>query len=147
VSALGTEPKTPDEWIKRFLAAAGQRFTTCEFLHDKRRLVDQMYLTGYVVECALRALILHNTPETERQSAFEDLSHGAASHDSEHLRAIYQRSSGKHFPPEGTKILKRLVKCQWQTALRNQVGKGNRQEAAAFLAEAKCFLEWVTRRM
>jgi hypothetical protein len=147
VSALGREPKTPDEWIKRFLAAAGQRYTTCEFLGKRGMFIDQMYLTGYVVECALKALILHDTPESKRQSAFEELSHGASSHDFEYLRAIYQRSSGKRFPPDGVKILKGLVKYRWRTAWRYQVGKGNRQDAAAFLSEARCFLEWVKRRM
>jgi hypothetical protein len=146
VSSRSKEPKTPSEWIKRFLAAAQQRYTTAELLREKGLFVDQMYLTGYVVECALKALILHVTPESERQLTLEALSRGAASHDFENLKTIYQRD-GKQFPLEGAKILKRLVKYQWKTALRYQVGKGNRREAAAFLAEAYSFLEWVRRRV
>jgi hypothetical protein len=110
-------------------------------------LIDQIYLTGYVVECALKALILHDAPESKRQAVFEEFSHGAASHDFENLREIYQRTSGTRFPPEGVKILKGLVKYRWRTAWRYQVGKGNRQEATGFLEEARCFLEWVKRRM
>ena len=65
MTSLGKQPRTPEEWIKRFLTAARERLTTSKLLHEKRRFVDQMYLTGYVVECALKALILHDTPESE----------------------------------------------------------------------------------
>ena len=59
---------------------------------------------------------------------------------------IYQ-AHGRQFPKEGTKILRRLIKYQWSTAGRYQVGKGNRDEATTFLKEAKEFLEWVERRL
>ena len=77
---------------------------------------------------------------------FETLSRGAASHDLERLKQIYQRG-GRQFPKEGTKILNRFVKYQWSTAGRYQVGKGKVEEASAFLQDAKESLEWVERRL
>jgi HEPN domain-containing protein len=145
VASQSSEPKTPEEWIKRFLKAAQQRYTTSEHLNDQGMYVDQMYLTGYVVECALKALILKDTPDSDRQAALDDLRRGAAAHDYERLKGIYQRG-GRQFPLEGTKILRRPVKYHWTTALRYQVGRGNREEASTFLRDAKEFLEWVERR-
>jgi hypothetical protein len=140
------EPRTPEEWIKRFLKAAQQRYTTAEFLHAQGMFIDQAYLTGYVVECALKALILNDTPRSSRQEALDSLRRGASSHDFEHLKAAYQRG-GRQFPKEGTKILRRLVKYQWSTSGRYEVGRGNREVASVFLHDAKTFLEWVERRL
>ena len=140
------EPRTPEEWIRRFLKAARERYATSEFLHEKGLFVDQAYLTGYVVECALKALILHDTPRSDRETTLESLRRGAASHDFERLKQLYQRG-GSQFPKEGTKILRRLVRYRWSTAGRYEVGKGNREEASTFLKDAKQFLEWVERRL
>lgn len=41
-----------------FQRAAGQRFTTAEFLLRHRYALDAMYLAGYTIECTLKALIL-----------------------------------------------------------------------------------------
>ena len=81
VAKGSNDPKTPEEWIKRFLKAAEQRRTTAESLNEQGMYVDQAYLTGYVVECALKALVINDTPVSDRESTLDDLTRGTASHD------------------------------------------------------------------
>ena len=140
------EPKTANAWIKRFFTAAKQRYTTCELLNQRQLFVDQMYLTGYVVECALKALILHDAPKRERRRIHEEITRGAGCHDYEKLKHVYERGR-RTFPLEGTKILRRLMRYNWSTALRYEVGKGDRTLASDFLREANRFLVWVERRL
>jgi hypothetical protein len=140
------EPKSPEEWIKRFLRAAQQRYTTAKFLHSARYLVHQMYVTGHVVECALKALILHDAALSNRKQTLEDLTRGAVSHHFERLKHFYE-SRARQFPLEDAKILRRLINDQWKTAKRSEAGKGNRKEASAFLKQLKDFLDRVKRRL
>jgi hypothetical protein len=104
MTSRSRDPKTPEQWIKRFLNAAKQHYTAAEQLNKAGMIVDQLYLTGYVVECALKALILHDTPRSARMKTLDSMRRGTSSHDFETLKQIYQRG-GRHFPKEGTKIL------------------------------------------
>lgn len=42
-----------------FSSAAARHYNDSQLLFDERRLDNAAYLTGYVVECCLKALILH----------------------------------------------------------------------------------------
>jgi len=139
-------PRSPEEWIKRFIKAAEQRRTTSEDLNDQGKYVDQMYLTGYIVECALKALVLSATPRSKRQPVLDEVTRGAASHDFERLKQVYERT-GRQFPVDDVRILRRLVKHHWTTAMRYEVGKGDREAASAFPRDAIEFLEWVKRSL
>jgi hypothetical protein len=142
-----SEPGTPEAWIRHFFKVAQQRYTTCELLNKYKLYVDQLYLTGYVVECALKALILHDAPRKERKGILEKITRGAGCHDYENLKRIYELRR-RTFPVEGAKILRHLTKkYKWSTALRYEVGKGDRIMASDFLEEAHTFLAWVERRL
>lgn len=46
-----------DPLVKKLLKAADQRFTSAEFLLATPMRLDSIYLAGYTVGCALKALI------------------------------------------------------------------------------------------
>jgi hypothetical protein len=109
VARRSKEPKTPEEWIKRFIRAAEQRRDSAKRLEDASMFIDQMYLTGYVVECALKALIVNDASASDRRSALVDVTRGATAHDFEHLRQIYRRRN-RQFPIQGSRMLRSLIK-------------------------------------
>jgi TPR repeat protein len=141
------EPDTLDGWIARFRQAGKQRCTTAERLHAGQMHIEAMYLAGYGVECALKSLILHDTPRSKRGDILQKITKGIHAHNYENLRAIYQSSTGTQFPKDGNAILIELVQYQWSTAYRYAVGDGDPDEAKAFLKEVKNFILWVERRL
>ena len=56
-------PTTPRDFLK----VAIQRLTTAEILLREKLTLDAQYLGGYTVECSLKALILHWTPDPDKQ--------------------------------------------------------------------------------
>jgi hypothetical protein len=50
---------------RRFHRAAAQRLTAAEFLLNNHFHLEAVYIGGYVVECALKALALRRTPATK----------------------------------------------------------------------------------
>ncbi len=71
-----------------FQRAARQRLTTAEFLLQHRYNLDAMYLGGYTVECALKALILELTSAADRAAMLQRISSGKQMHEAEILAAI-----------------------------------------------------------
>jgi hypothetical protein len=71
-----------------FQKAASQRLTTAKFLLDSKYTLDAMYITGYAIECSLKALILARTPAAVFPVQFEALTKGAKMHNFENLAAI-----------------------------------------------------------
>ena len=58
---------------KAFWRAASERLVTARLLLESRRHLDAVYLAGYVVEFALKALILDRTPARERPATCQEL--------------------------------------------------------------------------
>jgi len=126
-----------DESLK-FLRAAKQRFATAEFLLSKGYNLDSMYLAGYTMECALKALILDRTPAATQSQVLHRITHGSSMHYVETLkRELVQLSPPVPLPLE---IVKRLRRSNWTTDLRYETGRTDTGETRAFLKTAQAIL-------
>src|SRR5947199_295584 len=137
--------------VRLFQRAADQRLTTAGFLlkHDGFDL-DAVYLVGYAVECALKALILRWTPQRKLADALPQLTQvGAKGHDFEYLKEILkQRRGGRgKTDPQVLGELARHLKevASWSTDLRYQVGTLKPKEARAFLRAARAVRDLCAR--
>src|SRR5437660_7921178 len=63
-----------------FQKVAGQRLTTAQTLLREKLTLDAQYLGGYTVECSLKALILHRTPDPGKFEKLTRLTSGAKMH-------------------------------------------------------------------
>ena len=61
---------------KAFWRAASQRLEAANLLLESGIFLDAVYLAGYAVECALKALILERTPAARRREVCRDLTSG-----------------------------------------------------------------------
>ena len=66
-------PTTPRDFLK----VAAQRLTTAGTLLREKLTLDAQYLGGYTVECSLKALILHRTPDPDKPEKLKQLTSGA----------------------------------------------------------------------
>jgi HEPN domain-containing protein len=131
--------KCPD-----FRRAAGQRLTTAEFLLKHEYFLDSLYLAGYGIECALKALILARTPAGKRQAKCEEISTGKRGHDFEYLKAELKQARCP-LPPEILLLLGRTK--EWSTDWRYAVGRGEPQQARDFFESAQQIWKWVERSL
>jgi len=126
-----------------FLLAAAHRLTTAQFLLDHHYNLDAMYLAGYTVECALKALILDRTPPADRRSKLLMITRGKQMH--------YPETLGKLLADLGHPISKsvaaRLRRFRWSTDFRYESGRKNTSEALGFLKTAKMVYDWVERQL
>ncbi len=122
-----------------FQRAAGQRFTTAEFLLGNGYTLDAMYLAGYTVECTLKALILEVTPVADRPGTLKKISSGKKMHDTEILSGIL-KDRGCPIPLD---LVKRFRRSRWSTALRYESGRMDTGETRGFLKTAKMAYDWV----
>jgi len=122
-----------------FRRAAEQRFTTAEFLLNRGYTLDALYLAGYSVECILKSLVMHLTPEPDRQEAFDRLRGGAKMHYPEHLKEEL-RNLGRPMPLD---LVKRFRRFEWSTDLRYESGKKPTGEVRGYLKLAKATMDWV----
>ncbi len=130
----------PDSEVQRFVRAAGQRLTAASLLLGRANL-DAMYLAGYVVECALKALLLAWTPRRQREPLRQAFFRGAQGHDLEAIKdALKKRGC---MMPYAEAI--EFRKIAWSPALRYEVGRRPYGEANAALTRAKLILAWVER--
>ena len=121
-----------------FLKIAAQRFTTVETLLREKLTLDAQYIGGYTVECALKALILHNTPAVDIAEKLKRISSGAAMHRVDVLLGEL-RDLGIALPLE---IAKRLRRFGWTTNLRYETGRRDTGETIAFLKTAQIVYNW-----
>ena len=127
--------------IRQYMRAARQRLRSGEALRSQDQWLDAIYLAGYAVECALKALLLSNLPVSRRRrTSFT----GRGWHDFERLKFELSRR-GVNFPPAVVNAL-RTVRT-WSTDLRYSAGPGNPSEALDFLESATIIVHWVEERL
>lgn len=131
-----------DATARKFLRAAKQRFVAAEFLLRHAFNFEAVYLAGYVIECALKTLILERTPERRRTELVRDDFRGERGHRLEVLIALLRRR-GVVIPPAIAESLARA--SGWSTALRYETGIVPSDDANLFLRSAAQVLEWVQR--
>lgn len=130
---------------RAFWRAASQRLQAASFLLESGIYLDAVYLAGYVVECALKALILERTPAPRRRQVGEELTSGARAHNFDVLSAIL-RAKGCPPPPEILGFLDSL-NGEWRTDLRYVGTFIPEREADHFLKRVKAVYEWVERNL
>lgn len=109
------QPTTPIQ----FERVAKQRLAAAEFLLQHGYNLDSMYLAGYGVECALKALILAWTPRGQRADMLAKITRGQSMHQAETLLEILF-SQGRTL----SRALKmQVVQSGWSTALRYETGR------------------------
>ncbi len=127
----------------QFLRAAIQRFDTAEFLLKGDFTLDAKYLTGYSIECAMKALIIWAAPETDRSRIQKRIQSGSKMHRYEIL-AEELKKLGITLPMALNEKFRRF---SWSTELRYAVGRVNRSEVRAFLKLAQRMIQWVKEEM
>jgi HEPN domain-containing protein len=139
-----------EKQIRLFQRAADQRLTTAEFLLDNGFFLDAVYLAGYGVECAMKALALRWTPRRECDAMIAKLTEaGAKGHDFEYLKGILkEQRRGKDrsdWEILGTLTTHLKVVSSWSTELRYQVGTMDPAEAEEFFEAAKAIRDVCAR--
>jgi hypothetical protein len=128
---------------RRYYRVAFQRLDDGEALLSISRPRAAIYLTGYAIECILKALLLTVTPVGERAQVLATF-RGAVGHNIEWLRAQLVQRIG-NLPVEENRHVS-LV-SSWSTDLRYEPGPGDHDDAEAFLASADTILNWADGRM
>lgn len=118
---------------------AGQRLTTAETLLREKLTLDAQYLGGYIVECSLKALILHRTADLDKQDTLVRITSGSKMHRPDVLFGEL-RILGVALP---LVIAKRMRRFEWTTDLRYEIGRRVTGETIAFLNTAKAIYDWV----
>jgi HEPN domain-containing protein len=139
-----------DKHVRRFQPAADQRLTTAEFLLENDFHLDAVYLAGYAVECAMKALILRWTSKGKFADMLQQLTEvGAKGHDFEYLKGLLKQQRGGSGKKDA-EILGELARqlkevTSWSTDLRYQVGTVRPKEAQAFLRAARAIRDLCAR--
>jgi HEPN domain-containing protein len=129
---------------RKFMRAARQRLTSAELLFNHGFHLDSIYVAGYVVECALKALILQRTPAAQRARQYERISAGRKAHDYEFLKGVL-RGLRCRMPLDVAEAFRPVA--TWSTDLRYEVGLVAAEEAEAFLAAVRVIRQWVERSL
>ena len=122
-------PNTIDDWLE----AASARSTDAHNLYDKRSFVAALYLSGYVVECRLKALIIinGNKPPTWGPKGHE-------------LRGLVEKAGFRlsDIGPDRRQFLE-----HWSTDLRYQASLPSGMDHASFFEAAKGLSGWLAKRI
>ena len=108
-----------------------------------RSNLDAQYLAGYTVECSLKALILHATPEPDRPEILKRITSGSAMHRPDILLGKL-REMNIFLPLD---IAKRMRRFDWTTDLRYEIGRRDTGETIAVLNTAKSIYDWVEEQL
>ena len=84
-----------------FFRSAKERLEDADVLYDAepKRTTGTVYLAGYSVECALKALILASEPASRHEETLDSF-RGAKAHSFDWLREQYQLRTGQVFPQD-----------------------------------------------
>ncbi len=89
---------TNDPEVQRFRRVALQRFGEAQFLIEGGYNTGAIYLAGYAVECALKALLLAAVPARSRKKVLASF-RGNNGHSFEWIKLRYIKAGGANFPP------------------------------------------------
>jgi HEPN domain-containing protein len=133
-----------DRDAKNFWRTALQRFDDATTLLAAGRTTGAVYLAGYSVECALKALLIESTPRKDRASMAGSF-RGAKAHDFEWLREQYRQVKGPPIPADVNEHF--VLVGTWSTDFRYHAGIIRSDDAEDFLNSAKEIFDWADGRM
>lgn len=137
----------PSKNVSRFIRAADQRLGDASFLlasGQSARTTGAVYLAGYAVECALKALILSAVPTKAESQVLEGFRGGRA-HDFDHLVRWYESVGGSSLP--AAVQMDFILVNTWDVAWRYNPGQSDAEDAADFLRAAGRVLAWAKGRL
>lgn len=102
-----------------------------------------VYIGGYAVECALKAVLLARTPRAKHQKV-KDTFRGQSGHNFDWLRAQLL-ARGVTLPVEVSRNLGKVD--WWSTDLRYQPSQIDADKAVAFLKAAEVVVQWAKRSL
>jgi len=126
-----------------YYRAGKQRWEDAEILLAAGRRTGAVYLGGYAVECALKALILETMPPGLRRTTL-DRFRGAWGHNLQALRDLYGNQSGGQVPHLLAEHFSSLD--WWTTDLRYASGIMKAAETNRFMRSAQVVLAWAEGR-
>jgi len=130
--------------VQRFYRVAEKHLGDAELLYEHgSKTGGAIYLGGYVVECALKALLLARTPRRQQPETME-LFRGTRAHEFEWLK-VQLRSKGVKVSPEISEKLSSLR--SWSVAMRYDPTEKSQRETREFLSAARAVLAWVKRNL
>jgi hypothetical protein len=126
-----------------FYQSAVQRMVDAEFLLKVNRTTAAVYLGGYAVECALKALLIDALAGPKRKTVLKSF-RGTKAHDFAWLRKQYYDYGGPQLP---TVIARAFVRVgSWTTDLRYQPGRVLPRDARQFVQAVRVILTWAEGR-
>lgn len=130
--------------VRLFIRCANQRLEEATVLLGAEFATGAVYLAGYGVECALKALILSLTPAS-RIEAVLGMFRGNKAHDYNQLKSWYRQKGGTPAPEEVNRAFT-LVQ-DWSTGLRYSLDAWDLKDALGFLRAAKTIVRWADGRL
>jgi HEPN domain-containing protein len=122
--------------------AAGKHLADAEVLLDKERPDGAMYLSGYVIECALKALLLHEESVPAAGGAVP-WRRGGAGHDLQRLHAdvatlavVAGAKTARYFGATITGLLT-LPIATWNPEQRYRPPEAKQSDAESWVADAR----------
>jgi HEPN domain-containing protein len=135
---MAHKQKSGNECTRLFLRAAIQRFDEARFLVGNSYTKAAVYLGGYAVECALKALLLAHTPR-KRHRETKATFRGNRAHNYEWLKDRLKKA-GASVP---SVVVQQLALVNWwSTDLRYEPGKLDLRRANEFLDSTEKILVW-----
>lgn len=129
---------------RRFYRVAFQRFEDGTLLLERLDWPKPaVYLTGYAVECILKALLIVVTPARSRGETVASF-RGALAHD---LLWLRDRLGARKVRPPLAESRELTYLSSWSTDLRYEPGPGDREDAERFLRAARIVIKWADGRM
>jgi hypothetical protein len=101
---------------------------------------DAVYLFGYVVEMALKAVVLARTPHGDWGSVRDDEFAGRRGHSFDRLRQLLSNRR-QHFPKRVLEAV-REASSAWTPQMRYRAGGGDPDLATRMAAAAQLVLGW-----
>ncbi len=135
-------PKSP--LARRFWRVAYQRLEEAEVLNNAGYYIGSVYLAGYSVECALKALILNSAPNKDQESIEAEF-RGQRAHRFEWLRLRYNQTGAPQLPVDISESL--TFVSSWETSIRYKPGMGEPKNASRFLSDVQKIVEWANNRI
>ena len=141
---MGT-PK--NKHARRYYRVAKQRLAEAGLILEKLALPAAVeYLSGYAVECVLKALLIVLVPESERPDDWERIVEWIKKdfgHDLRDLRDEVQRR-GLRLPKSESDSLKFVIE-NWKPESRYVPGLGEMAHARKFVAAVHKVVQWADR--
>lgn len=135
-------PKDKD--AKRYYRAAGQRSDEARFLLEGERAAASVYLSGYCVECMLKALIIAQAGKDKKDEVVVEFT-GAGARNYDRLLALYEKSGGSHPPKKSKELTEAFVIVRsWKTDLRYDPST---MPAEDFLSAVRGIHKWADGRL